>query len=60
MMSQWNKIAKFHSEFNSKALWTNIRKEGSPKIFAKFADGFKYALQRWENVRKNIVLVISV
>ena len=47
MMSQWNKIAKFHSEFEKKTLQANIREEDLPRIFAKFADGFKYALQRW-------------
>ena len=49
MMSQikWNQFAKFHSEFKWKALSANIREEDSPKILAKFADAFKYALQRW-------------
>ena len=41
------KFAKFHSEFKWKPVFANIQEEDSPKIFVKFADGFKYSLRRW-------------
>ena len=47
MKSQWNKFVKFPSKFKWKPVFANIREEDSPKIFAIFAYGFKYSLQRW-------------